>query len=123
MTTAQYASYQSQLSKVEIDLNKILGNSTVPTSGKPAPGTVVNAMGAVTTRSATDLAAAKAGTVLSANWAVSKSTCPVAAALAANALAGHPLQTLTGVHPAGAFLLLMLEYYTTFVLQCHCFLK
>lgn len=40
MTTAQYATYQSQLSKVEIDLNKILGNSTVPTSGAPAPGTV-----------------------------------------------------------------------------------
>ncbi len=39
MTTAQYANYQSQLSKVEIDLNKILGNSTVPT-GAPAPGTV-----------------------------------------------------------------------------------
>jgi|GEM_PF-1218677 len=40
MTAAQYASYQSQLSRVETDLNKILGNSTTPSAGAPAPGTV-----------------------------------------------------------------------------------
>lgn len=41
MSKTQYEGYQRELAKLETDLNKILGNSTVPTStsGSPKPGT------------------------------------------------------------------------------------
>jgi len=37
MSSAQYEAYQRELAKLETDLNKILGNSTVPTAGSQSP--------------------------------------------------------------------------------------
>lgn len=37
MSKTQYEGYQRELAKLETDLNKILGNSTVPTAGSQSP--------------------------------------------------------------------------------------